>query len=538
MLLLKRLISLNLLLLLASCNQININNNLKKNVLIILADDLGYTDLGCYGSEIETPNIDKLALKGTIFSNFYTSPLCAPSRAMLLTGNDNHTAGIGIQSFSSNYYGYEGILSKRVAIIPEVLKTNGYRTYMAGKWHLGGDPIERGFDKTYALLPGAFTHYDNNKPIREYPDSAFSENGIRKLWKTGNYSSDFYTDKIIEFIKSNSGKPFFAYASYTAPHWPLQVDKKYSDKYKGKYDEGYEALKIKRFENLKANNFISKNTKYPSFNTAYPKWETLSNKEKAIESKKMEIYAGMIDNLDYNIGRIINFLKDIGEYDNTIIVFMSDNGAAGEDFYYNNTYGNYIQKHFTYAYEEMGKPNSFVSLGVAWAESITAPFKLYKGYATSGGMRSPLIIKGLENNKLSVTDKFLSILDIAPSLYDYLEIDYPKIFNSSKIEPLDGISILPYIDGYKEEIHSKNDVFAFEHSGNSMLKKGNWKIINLNQPFKIDNFNLYSTKDDISELYDKKTDSINVYNGLIMEWEKFSKSKKLIFPTPYIDNLN
>ena len=148
MLLLKRLISLNLLLLFASCNQININNNLKKNVLIILADDLGYTDLGCYGSEIETPNIDRLALKGTIFSNFYTSPLCAPSRAMLLSGNDNHTAGIGIQSFSSNYYGYEGILSKRVAIIPEVLKMNGYRTYMAGKWHIGGDPIERGFDKT------------------------------------------------------------------------------------------------------------------------------------------------------------------------------------------------------------------------------------------------------------------------------------------------------------------------------------------------------------------------------------------------------
>ena len=147
---------------------------------------------------------------------------------------------------------------------------------MAGKWHIGGDPIERGFDKTYALLPGAFTHYDNKKPIREYPDSAFSENGIRKLWKTGNYSSDFYTDKIIEFIKSNSGKPFFAYASYTAPHWPLQVDKKYSDKYKGKYDEGYEALKIKRFENLKANNFISKNT----INVACVDWSKEIEKER------------------------------------------------------------------------------------------------------------------------------------------------------------------------------------------------------------------------------------------------------------------
>ena len=187
----------------------------KKNIIIILADDLGYSDLGYFGSEISTPNIDGLAEKGVVFTNFYSAPSCAPSRAMLLSGNDNHMAGIGIQAFRSDNYGYEGSLSERVKIIPEVLKENGYNTFMSGKWHIGGDPFERGFDKTFSLLPGAFTHYDNNKPIRGYPDTAFSQNGKKVLWEEGKYSTDVYTDKLIEFIDSSDDKPFFGYLSYT-----------------------------------------------------------------------------------------------------------------------------------------------------------------------------------------------------------------------------------------------------------------------------------------------------------------------------------
>jgi|TARA_B110000263_G_C15298820_1_gene506886 arylsulfatase A-like enzyme len=537
MLYLKRITSFYLLFILFSCEIINHSSDQRKNVLIILADDLGYSDLGCFGSEISTPNIDFLASSGTIFSNFYTSPLCAPSRAMLLSGNDNHVSGIGIQAFSSPNYGYEGILSNRVAILPEVLKINGYKSYMVGKWHIGGDPYNRGFDKTFALLPGAFSHYDNNKPIRGYPDSAFSENGKKRFWDVGKYSSDFYTDKLIEFLEPVDKDPFFAYASFTAPHWPLQVDEKYSNNYKGIYDEGYDVLKIKRFNSLKGKNIIHKEKVFPSFETLYSSWDKLDDYEKSVESRKMEIYAGMIENLDFNVGRIIKFLKENGLYDNTVILFMSDNGAAGEDFYYNNTYGNYIQENFNYDYEDMGKPNSFVSLGVGWAEAITSPFRLYKGYTTSGGMKSPLIISGINENKISSSNEFLSLLDIAPSIYDLLNIKYPLFFNNNELSPPIGESVIPYLKSESSIIHKDDYVFAFEHSGNSFLKKGEWKIINTIQPFNVSNFELYNIKNDISEITNKKNMNREIYDDLIVEWNNFSKSRRLIFPTPYIDNL-
>ena len=200
---LKKLTKIFFFLLLISCSESEIA---KKNFIIILADDLGYSDLGSFGSEINTPNIDMLAQEGVIMSNFHTSPLCAPSRAMLLSGNDNHIAGIGIQAFSSENFGYEGKLSERVKIIPEVLQKSGYKSFISGKWHIGGDPYERGFNNSYSLLPGAFTHYDNNKPIEAYPDSSFSQNGKRVLWPEGEYSTDFYTQKMIDFIKSNHDK--------------------------------------------------------------------------------------------------------------------------------------------------------------------------------------------------------------------------------------------------------------------------------------------------------------------------------------------
>ena len=509
----------------------------KKNVIIILADDLGYSDLGCFGSEINTPNIDKLASEGTIFTNYYSSPLCAPSRAMLLSGNDNHISGIGIQAYKSDNFGYEGVLSDRVVIIPELLQENGYKTFMSGKWHIGDDPINRGFHKTFALIPGAFTHYDNNKPIKGYPDSAFSENGKRKLWTEGKYSTDYYTDKMIEFIDSSNGDTFFGYLSYTAPHWPLQVSENFSDKYRGYYDGGYEKIKLRRFNNLKSKGFIPEDLKYPKFENSYKKWNELNDREKKVESRKMEIYAGMIDNLDYNVGRLIKYLKDSDQFDKTIIIFISDNGAAGEDFYYNETYGPYIQEKFSYDYDLMGTSESFVSLGKAWADVITFPFKLYKGFTTSGGMRSPLIISGLPEKKYSSTDQFITLVDIAPSIYNVLNINYPKRLNNKEIHKLSGESILPYLFGKKENVHDDGYIFSFEHSGNSVLFKNNWKIVNKTSPFNRNNFELYHMSD-ISEMYDMKKKNSKIFSEMLYDWESYVVEKKLIFPTPYIDNLN
>lgn len=512
------------------------DNTEKKNVIIILADDLGYTDLSCFGSEINTPNIDNLASDGVIFTNYYSSPLCAPSRAMLLSGNDNHVAGIGIQAFRSKDYGYEGILSERVAIIPEILKSNGYRTFMSGKWHIGGDPISRGFDDTFVLLPGAFTHYDNNKPIKGYPDSAFSLNGKRILWDEGKYSTDEYTDRFINYIDKSDDSPFFGYLSLTAPHWPLQVDKKFSDKYRGLYDNGYEDIKISRLNNIKAKQHIDIKEEHFKVKDFRSEWENLSDEERKIESRKMEIYAGMIDNLDYNIGRIITHLKNKNKLENTIIIFMSDNGAAAEDFYYNKTYGPYIQDKFSYEYDDMGKPESFISLGKNWADMITNPFNLYKGYTSSGGMRSPLIISGISTEK-KTSEEFITLLDIAPTIYSITNSLYPQIFHEKTIQKPIGASIIPYLNGEDIEIHDKDYVFSFEHSGNAVLIKNKWKIVNKTSPFNNNNFDLYHL-DDISESNNLKEKEEIIYNDLLKEWKKYSLSKKIIFPTPYKDDLN
>jgi len=531
-----------ILLFIFSCSDLDKDKKIKRpNILLIVADDLGYTDLGCFGSEINTPNIDVLSRKGVIFSNFYTSPLCAPTRAMLLSGNSNHIAGMGIQGFKSELFGYEGQLTDRIMTMPSLLQKSGYHTYIAGKWHLGSEvnsnPINKGFEKSYVLLPGAGNHYSNRKVIKNYSDSSYSENGKRIKWEDGNYSTDFYTDKIIEYIKGNKdkNKPFFAFATYTSPHWPLQVNEKFSNKYRGIYDKGYDELKMERFNNLKRLKIIPSDALIPESHSRLTSWKDLSEQEKKIESKKMEIYAGMVENLDFNVGRILHFLKEINEYENTLIIFMSDNGAAGEDFYNNPIYGPYLKKNFTVKYDDMGKENSFISLGTGWAEASSAPFKYFKGFSTQGGIVSPIIMSGYGvNRKNEISNDFVTLLDIAPTFYEFASVNYPNQLEY----PLLGVSLKKYLNGIEDQIHDDDYVFGFEHSGYAFIKKGNWKLVNYNSPFEIGNFKLYNVTTDISESRDLKINQIEKYHELLNEWKKFSNENQIIIPTPYTDNIN
>ena len=525
-----------------SCSSLEKNKESKPNILLIVADDLGYTDLGCFGSEIYTPNINNLSKNGITFTNFHTSPLCAPTRAMLLSGVDNHIAGIGIQGYNSDLFGYEGKLSNRIKTIPSILKTSDYHTFISGKWHLGGDlnsdPIKKGFDQSYVLLPGAGNHYSNRKVIEAYPDSSYSENGKKTVWKYGNYSTDYFTDKIIEYISNSktNNKPFFAFATYTSPHWPLQVDEKFTDKYEGIYNAGYDKLKEERFNNLKTLNIISSSTSLPKSHQRLKPWNDLSNLDKKVESKKMELYAGMIENLDFNVGRIINYLKKTDEYENTLIVFMSDNGAAAEDFYNNPIYGPYLKDNFSVEYDDMGKENSFISLGTGWAEASSAPFKYFKGLPTQGGIVSPLIISGYGVSKKDYfSKKFITLLDIAPTLYDFGKIDFK---NNNFNLLLQGSSLKKYLSGKNNYIHKKGYVFGFEHSGYSFIIKDNWKLVNYESPFDIKNFELYNLKNDPIEEINLKEKEVKIFNDLLDEWNIFSKKNKLILPTPYIDNIN
>ncbi|MDH5380276.1 MAG: sulfatase-like hydrolase/transferase, partial [Cyclobacteriaceae bacterium] len=367
------------------------------------------------------------------------------------------------------------------------------------------------------------------------PTSPYTEDGKPTHWKEGSYSTDFYTDKMIEYIgkHKDDNKPFFGFAAYTSPHWPLQVDDKYWRKYEGRYDAGYEKLKEERLKSLIQAGIIPQNVQLPPNHVMVKPWETLSDQEKKIESRKMELYAGMVDNLDYNVGRIINYLKDIGEYDNTLIVFMSDNGAAAEDFYYDDFYGPFLREHFNDDFENMGQPNSFIAYGPQWAEAGSSPFRYFKGFTTEGGMVAPMVISGPGVDKHNqISHEFVTLMDLAPTFYELADATYPETFNNQPVYPLKGNSMVPFLQGKKEEIHSSDYVFGMEHSEYAMIRKGDWKITNITKPFVLDSFKLFHISEDLAELNDLKVDEPDKYKELLEEWEQFRKAIKVQFPVP------
>lgn len=509
----------------------------KPNIVLIVADDLGFGDIGCYGGDIKTPNIDKLSHRGIKFSSFHTAPMCAPTRAMLLSGNDNHIAGMGSQGNVTDVFGYEGRLTNRIVTIPALLKQSGYHTYMAGKWHLGktpeSNPHQKGFEHSFVLLEGAGNHYNNRSALYNKL-SSYTEDGNPTSWTEGNYSTDFYTDKLIEYIDSDKrdNKPFFAFAAYTSPHWPLQVDKKYWKKYKGLYDDGYEKLRERRLVSLKKAGIIPKNAISPPSHVRVMPWDSLSKQEQRKEARKMELYAGMVDNLDHNIGRLMKHLKDIGEYKNTLFVFMSDNGAANRDFINDDRFTN-LKEYYNDDFDNMGNANSYISYGPQWAEAGSSPFRYYKDFATEGGTNTTMIICGPNvNRKNEIHHGFTSLLDLAPTFYEMANVSYPKAYQGNKVYPLKGNSLIPFVSGKSNEIHDSTYVFALEHYGNAMLRKGNWKITNFTRPFKIDNFALYNLSNDIGEQINLKELEKEKYAELLNEWIKFSDEVKIQTPTP------
>ena len=509
------------------------------NILLIVADDLGYADLGCYGGDIETPNLDQIAARGVRFSRFHTSPLCAPTRAMLLSGNDNHIAGMGIQGAFQGEFGYEGHLTDRIVTIPQVLRGAGYNTYIAGKWHLGMDyehnPVNKGFDRSFVLLRGAGNHYDDQGIFEETPVSLYTEDGKPTVWPDGVYSTDFYSSKLIQYIEGDreDERPFFAMATFTSPHWPLQVDERFWKKYQGRYDNGYEELRKQRLKTLKKAGMIPQDASLPSRHERVRPWDSLSTTEQKREARKMELYAGMVDNLDYNIGRLIDYLKDIGEYENTLIVFMSDNGAAAEDFYHNSHYGPFIRAHFNEEYERMGEPDSFISYGPQWAEAGSAPFSYFKGYTTEGGMVAPMIMSGPGVRRINeIHHGFLTLVDLAPTFYDIAGTSYPDRFLGRQTNPLKGNSLRPFLEGATGRIHDDDYVFAIEHYNSAMLRKGDWKITNTERPLDRNNFRLYDLSKDLGEQNDLKEQEPEVYAELLAEWDAYSSEVKVQVPPP------
>ncbi len=535
------------------CNQVNSkkeSKNTRPNIILLVADDLGYSDIGPFGGDIKTPALDKLATEGMLFSNFHVLPTCSPTRSVLLTGIDNHIAGLGVMGEASypalrELPGYSGHLSDQVITVPEILKNNGYHTYMAGKWHLGEEPgqipSDRGFEKSFALLQGGGSHYADQKPLSPPQVMDYRVNGNKLAELPADfYSTRNYTDTLIAYIEKNKAdqKPFFIYASFTAPHDPLQAPEECINKYKGKFDIGWDSLRTIRLDNLKTLGIVPQeiNSFAPS---GIQGWETLNAVQKEEYARDMEVYAAMVDYLDMSIGRIIDYLKQQGLYDNTMILFMSDNGANGimATTYPGNDDGKYLGS-FNNALENRGLPNSFVEMGPGWAQASSSPFRLFKSFTSEGGIKAPLIIKmpaGV-NNTGQWNKSFIHVSDIVPTVLALAEATYPQESNGKAVKQPIGKSILPLLKGEVTEVHT-GEGMGWELFERKAYIKGNWKILRLPEPFGEGDWQLYNLADDPGESNDLSLQFPEKRDSLINGWLQYAKENDLVDHHGYYDKL-
>jgi arylsulfatase len=508
----------------------------RPNILLILTDDLGYADLGAYGGDIRTPNIDGLATEGVLFTQFHASPMCAPTRAMLLSGNNNHVAGVGRMHaaglVNAHLPGYENHLSDRIAPLPRLLRDGGYHTYMVGKWHLGDapehSPAAAGFERSFSLLRAAGNHF-NDVGFENAP-SRYREDDEEVPWPAGAFSSELYTDRLITYIDANrsDGRPFFAYAAYTAPHWPLQVPDEDLNLYAGRYDRGYDALREERFRSLKAAGVIPEGSRLPPRNGAIAPWEALTSERRREESRKMELYAALVENLDRHIGRLLDHLRSSGVYENTLIIFASDNGAAGEDFYNAGQFQAYLREHYDNAYENMGRASSFVSYGPQWAEAGSAPFSRYKGHTREGGMVAPMIAAGAGVVPRGAIERaYVTVMDIAPTLLDVAGVAYPS---DGSVRPMLGETMWPLLRGEAAEVHGPTYVTTLYHWGLAFVRQGRWKLVTMTAPFDPSAFQLFDLEADPGETTDLSKTDPQRFQALLRLWNEHRLQLGIVLP--------
>lgn len=515
----------------------------KPNVLLIVADDMAVSDLGSMGGEIETPVLDHLAAEGVRLGNFHTAPNCSPTRAMLLTGSDSHVVGLGsmaefIQPEQRGKPGYEIHLNTRAANLAEVLKQAGYNTYMTGKWHLGrgeeNSPKARGFERSYVLVDGGASHFDDMAGFWEKkPKATYREDGVATEVPKGFYSTRFYTDRMIDYIDAGraSGKPFFAYLAYTAPHWPLQAPDEWIARFKGRYDQGYDAIRTQRLKKMEKLGLVPEGvTPNQPMAGGLPSWQQLSPEQRKREARTMEVFAAMVADIDHNIGRLFEHLKEIGEFDNAVVIFMGDNGAAGNSPANLGKNAQWIAEHFDNSLENMGRQHSFIDLGAQWAQVAAVPSPMYKGFTTEGGIHTPAIISypGIPH-KGSVMTGFTHVMDVMPTVLELAHVPPPgHAFEGREVVPMQGVSMLPAIAGKSMPERST----GWELFDRRALRQGDWKLVFVEKPYGKGDWALYNLKDDPAESHDIAEREPKRVAALLEVWDQYVKDNGVVLVTP------
>jgi arylsulfatase A-like enzyme len=523
----------------------------RPNIVILLADDLGFSDTGMFGSEIRTPNLDSLAKEGMRFTNFYTHASCSPTRSMLLSGVDTHLNGLGNMDewTAPNQVGkpgYEGYLNNRVVTLPQMLKDAGYHTYMVGKWHMGKAPDQipaaRGFERDFSLLDGAGSYWDMWNFTAASPRSVFTEDGkyLTKLPKD-YYATKTYTDKLIGFIDANhgDGKPFFAYVSHQAPHDPYHLPREWRNRHVGEYDRGWDAVREERLKRQIELGIMPAGTKLAERMWFLPDPVVLAPASRAIMGRKMELYAGIVENLDHHVGRLVQHLKDIGEYDNTIFIAFGDNGAEGSDLFalIAGTPGtrDYLFAASRWSQTDpksWGDPGSYVGYGAPWAQVSMTPFAQYKGYLAEGGIRNGLVVSGplVKRPKGSIGAALMHVADIVPTLLDVAGVTYPKTGPAGDVPPLIGKAWVKYLAGEEDSPRTGEDYLGWEVFGGRAIRQGDWKIRWQYKPYGTEEWELFNLTADPAELHDLAAEKPDKVKAMLALWDDYVARNNVILP--------
>lgn len=493
----------------------------RPNIVLIMADDMGYSDLGCYGGEVQTPNIDGLAKEGIRYRQFYNAARCCPTRASLMTGLYPHQAGMGWMAAADlGTPEYQGNLNNTSVTIAEVLKSAGYSTYMTGKWHLTNErkikgevkdnwPKQRGFDRYFGIIPGGANYftptvYSNNKSYKA-PKDFYLTNAI----------SDTSVAYIKDHVATEKDKPFFMYVAYTSPHWPLHALQKDIAKYKDIYQVGWDSIRKARFARQKELGLFPEDALMTPRDPEIPAWKDEPQKLKKEMAMRMAIYAAQIDIMDQGVGRIITELKNAGELDNTLIFFLSDNGACAE----------YISSGKSKKID--GTADTFESYRINWANVSSTPFKEYKHYTYEGGIATPFIVhwpNGVKSDlNGSFTGNYGQIMDVMATCVDVANATYPKEFNGNQITPMQGKSLTP---NFKGKVLDRGEIF-WEHEANIALRDGKWKMVAKTKPkhkFSKSSLRLYDLQSDPTEMNDLSAEYPEKLESMYENWHSWGES--------------
>ena len=531
---------------------------MRPNIVTIFVDDLGYSDIGCFGSEIDTPNLDRLAENGVRMTQFYNTARCCPARASLLTGLYPHQAGIGMMVYRDYGDGYLGNLNDRCVTFAEVLQSAGYQTMMSGKWHAGHEPYSRPEVRGFERFTGVYPHIDSYWKVLPgcdiYRDKKLlipaGENPVNPYRPEEEfYTTDFFTDTAIDYIDqalTDDSRPFMLHVCYNTPHFPLEAHDELIEKYRGKYLKGWDKLREEKLERMKAMGIVSENQKLPrvrgfemekrpgfdfkpTIDTDFlPKWDSLNKKDQEELDFRRAMYAAQIDRLDQNVGRIVDYLKKRGIFDNTLILFMSDNGCSGELGRFGMNWGKYTSEN----YPEWRKKSGWsISQGQCWASYSNTPLRKYKIFVHEGGIATPLIAHwpaGLKNAGQINSGHMGHLIDIMPTLCEVAGATYPEIYDGREITPAQGKSLLPYLQNV--EAKAEQRTLYWQHETHAAIREGDWKLVTSDD--RDDSaWELYNFADDRSETDALEKQHPKIADRLLVKWRRWAKETNVLpFP--------